>query len=245
MKTAFITSFVCLVLVMASPAQSSGKLVVRNASDSYPTFIASLNGVRIQNTYSSSVTFAWLDDNVFRLRVFQYGGSQPLTFAVNCEANYVSTYMIIKDESGGYRIALESKILEAAQQNTLPAAPQVVASTTVQQATLAPAQQPTLAPPAPEPISNKDYTAMLAALKKEPFESNRLDLARNFFSNQHHSASQVAGMAKLFSFENNKLSFAKMAYAKTVDKQNYFKVFEVFSFGGSKQELSDYIQKNP
>lgn len=217
-------------------SQTSGKIVIRNASDTYPTFITSLNGVRIENTYAHSATFAWLDDNVFRLKVYQYGGSRPLTFAVNSEANYVSRYMITKDETGAYRIALESKILASSETpSVVPVTPSVTPVT------------PTviLAPAAPEIISDKDYSDMLAAVKKESFENSKLDIARSFFSAQHHNTEQVLGMVKLFSFEKNKVTFAKLAYAKTVDKQNYYKIYDAFSFSTSKQELSEYINKNP
>lgn len=217
-------------------AQSSGKILIRNASDTYPPFIASLNGVRIDNAYNSSVTFAYLDENVFRLKVFQYGMAKPLSFTINSEANYVSKYMIAKDEAGSFKIVLESKVLANGNEPITPITPTV---TPVSPATIA------LLPAGPEKINDKDYSDMLAAIKKESFENSKLDLARNFFSSQHHSSDQVLGVIKLFSFENNKVIFAKSAYAKTIDKQNYYKVYDGFSFNKSKQELSDFIQKNP
>lgn len=238
MKTKLFLLLFSFTISFPTFSQAPGKIVVRNASDTYPTFIASLNGVRVENTYAHSATFAWLDDNVFRLKVWQYGGTRPLAFAVNSEANYITRYMITKDETGAYRIALESKILASAETATLAPATPVV--------TLAPVT-PTviLAPSVPEIISDKDYADMLAAVKKESFENSKLDIARSFFTAQHHNTEQVQGMVKLFSFEKNKLAFAKLAYAKTVDKQNYYKIYDAFSFSTSKQELSDFINKNP
>lgn len=216
--------------------QNSGKLIIRNASESYPTFIASLNGVRVENTYTNTVTFHWLDDNVFRLKVFQYGITKPLTFAVNCEANYISKYMITKDEAGRFIITLESKSLASLQETPAP----------VITPTVAPAQ-PTIAVlnAGPQKMPDEDYAGVVAAIKKENFENTKLDLARNFFATQHVSSEQVVGVVKLFSFEKNKVAFAKLAYSKTIDKQNYYKVFETLSFSNSKSELTEFINKNP
>lgn len=224
-------------------AQVSGKIIIRNASDSYPKFIASLNGVRIDNTYNSQVTFAYLDDNVFRLRVLQYGIEKPLTFAVNNEANYVTKYIITKDEAGYFKIVLESKALMTGEETkpVVPSTPTVAIPSTPTVA----APQNTFVNQGPVKVSDKEYAGILAAIKKEPFENTKLDLANNFFSTQYLSSAQVLGVIKQFSFENNKLSFAKFAYSRTVDKQNFYKVYDGLSFNGSKKELSDFVKKNP
>lgn len=234
MKTRFLNLAVFALSSVFGNAQTPGKIIIRNASETYPQFIASLNGVRVENIYNSSATFSYLDDNVFRLKIFQYGIAKPLTFAVNSEANYVSKYMITRDDAGYFKIVLESKALATGQESVSPTATLVPVTPTV-----------VLTPAGPEKINDKDYSDILAAVKKESFENSKLDMARNFFSNQHHSSEQVLGVMKLLSFENNKVAFAKSAYGKTIDKQNYYKVYEGFSFSKSKQELTEYIQKNP
>ena len=39
------------------------------------------------------------------------------------------------------------------------------------------------------------------------------------------------------------MDFAKFAYSKTTDKQNYYKVYSSFNFPSSKEELAEFIKK--
>jgi hypothetical protein len=61
----------------------------------------------------------------------------------------------------------------------------------------------------------------------------------NFFTSE-----QVKEMLQLFSFENNKLDLAKLAYDKTVDPRNFYVVNDVFSHSNSKDELARFIRNH-
>ena len=56
------------------------------------------------------------------------------------------------------------------------------------------------------------------------------------------STRQIANICKLFNFESNRLEFAKYAYRRCVDPNNYFLIDEVFTFDSSKKELYNYIR---
>jgi hypothetical protein len=56
------------------------------------------------------------------------------------------------------------------------------------------------------------------------------------------STDQIIEIVNLFSFEENKLDYAKFAYSKCVDKNNYFIVNDAFSFSSSTDELTEYIE---
>ena len=45
----------------------------------------------------------------------------------------------------------------------------------------------------------------------------------------------------LFTFEDNRLQFAKFAYERTYDVGNYYKVNNAFTFENSMDELNEYI----
>jgi len=94
-------------------------------------------------------------------------------------------------------------------------------------------------------MADVDYNEMLKSIKKEGVEGTKLEMAKTFFGNQQLTSTQVLGIVKIFSFENSKLNFAKYAYSHTIDKSNYFKVYDAFSFSGSKKEMSEYIKNNP
>ena len=47
---------------------------------------------------------------------------------------------------------------------------------------------------------------------------------------------------KEFSFDKNRLEFAKMAYRKCVDKRNYFELYDTFDFESYARELNKFVQ---
>lgn len=89
----------------------------------------------------------------------------------------------------------------------------------------------------------QSFEMLKKALGRESFERTRLEIAKQSIDRNNFSSRQVREMALLFAFEDNKLDLAKYAFAKTVDKNNYFVVNDVFSFSRSKEELSDYIRR--
>jgi hypothetical protein len=56
-----------------------------------------------------------------------------------------------------------------------------------------------------QPMNNRDYESLQQTLRNEAFEDTRLQAARVAISRQCISTSQVKGLMKLFSFEQNKL----------------------------------------
>ncbi len=239
MKKGILQLIVAIAFVSTLNAQDAGKVVISNGSVNYPKFIASLNGVRLTNDYNSAITFKYLDDNHYKVKILQAGSVNVLSFMINSAPNYVSKYLINKDNMGNYSIVLESKTLMNGQD-------EIVTNTVVN----APPSNTVAVPvntfaPVAQAMSDDDYTGMLAGVKKESFDSERLDMAKTFFGKQLLSSVQVLGIIKVFSNENSKITFAKYAYSRTVDKHNYYKVYDGFSFSSSKKEMSDYIKNNP
>ena len=97
--------------------------------------------------------------------------------------------------------------------------------------------------PRRSPMDAQSFEMLKRALARENFENSRLEIVKQTIDRNNFTASQVRQLALLFAFENNKLDLAKYAYHKTVDKNNYFVVYDVFSFSRSKEELVDYTRK--
>lgn len=91
-------------------------------------------------------------------------------------------------------------------------------------------------------MSETTFTQLLESLRKEAFESTRLTLAKQTVEKNYFTTSQVKRMVQLFAFENNKLDMAKYMYRLTVDRENYFQLYDVFSFSSSKEDLANYIR---
>jgi Domain of unknown function (DUF4476) len=91
-------------------------------------------------------------------------------------------------------------------------------------------------------MSNDDFFAVKRMLERESFDDTRLVIAKHIADVNSLTSIQVKEMAQLFSFDNSKLDFAKYAYTKTIDKNNFTVVCNVFSYSSSKAQLLDYIK---
>jgi Domain of unknown function (DUF4476) len=88
-----------------------------------------------------------------------------------------------------------------------------------------------------------EFETLKQSLRKEWFESNRLQSVKFVIDKNNFTTKQVKELMMLFTFENNRLEIAKYAYSKTVDKPNYYQVNEVLTFNSSKEELAKFIRR--
>ena len=91
-------------------------------------------------------------------------------------------------------------------------------------------------------MNDREFKNVLQAIDKEWLESNKVKSATQIVNSNNLTTAQVEQVLLLFSFENNKLEIAKQAYANTVDKKNYSRLYDVFSFNSSKTALERYIR---
>lgn len=92
-------------------------------------------------------------------------------------------------------------------------------------------------------MSDRDFEEARAALAAESFDNTRLTLAKQIASTNALSAAQIMEICKMFSFENNRLDFAKYAYPYCIDKNKYYLVNGAFSYDSSKRDLDAFIKK--
>ena len=92
-------------------------------------------------------------------------------------------------------------------------------------------------------VSEQEFAYMREQLRRQNFENARVNMAKQIFERNNLSSRQVHQLLQLFSFESNKLELAKAAYRNTADKNNYYLVFDVFSFDRSREELTQYIER--
>jgi hypothetical protein len=88
----------------------------------------------------------------------------------------------------------------------------------------------------------RDFEDARKTISAISFDDTRLSTAGQIIQANCLNTGQIITLIKVFSFEQNKLEFAKMAYDSCVDKNNYYKVVSAFTFDASKNELNDYLQ---
>lgn len=91
-------------------------------------------------------------------------------------------------------------------------------------------------------INNADFQDMKKSVSSKSFSETKLNTAKQATKNNCLSALQVKEMMQLFNFEGDRLEYAKFAYDYTVDKNNYYKVNDAFTFESSMSELDEYIK---
>jgi hypothetical protein len=94
------------------------------------------------------------------------------------------------------------------------------------------------------PMSSADFNGAKNAIDESSFDETKLSTAKSIVSSNCLSTDQVIQLCNMFSFEDNKLEFAKFAYAYTTDPRNYFKVGTVLTYSTSKEELNRFIQSS-
>lgn len=239
--------------------QDVGRVIIKNGATNFPKFIISINGVRLSNEYNSTISFNYLDESNYRIKVLQSGSTNVLTFMLASAPNYISKYIITKDNYGAYGLILESKTLittsdeiiptppvpDVLTHSLIPAATQTVVSIPTPTFSLPPT--PTVLPTptieiTPQPMDEVEYAGIITTLKKESLENGRNSIAKTFFNKKNLNTTQVVGILKQFYLEKNRLELSKYFYDQTIDKQNYFKVLEVLSFSSSKKDLAAFIK---
>ena len=91
-------------------------------------------------------------------------------------------------------------------------------------------------------ISNEDFFAAERVMERENFDDARLLYAKRLMDDNYLSAEQVKELARFFSFDSNRLEFAKYAYSNTTDKANFSVVCNAFSSKNSKDQLMIFIR---
>jgi hypothetical protein len=90
-------------------------------------------------------------------------------------------------------------------------------------------------------MGTSDFNSALQTIKNQSFEDTKLKTAKQIASGNCLTATQIADICRVFSFEESKLDFAKAAYSNCTEPSNYFKVNNVFSFSTSVDELTEFV----
>ena len=93
-------------------------------------------------------------------------------------------------------------------------------------------------------MSDQDFSDLKRMINNTPYSSTKMTIAKQACSATCISAEQVREICRLFSFDSDRLTFAKFAFDHCYDRRNYFKINEVFTFSSSVSELNRYINQH-
>lgn len=92
------------------------------------------------------------------------------------------------------------------------------------------------------PVGASAFNSCHQRVRRCGFENDRLREAMHFVDMNYVNSCQIADIMRLFSFESTRLRFAKYAFHRTCDVQNYHLVFDALNFNSSRRELDCYIR---
>jgi hypothetical protein len=90
-------------------------------------------------------------------------------------------------------------------------------------------------------ISPQAFNQIISEMNHRISDSRKMEYAKSILSGTNFKAEQIAVLNRNFSFDSNRLEFAKLAYHSCVDPQKYFLVSETLEFRSNRDELERFI----
>lgn len=91
-------------------------------------------------------------------------------------------------------------------------------------------------------LSSREFQEALQTIKNQSFESGKESVAKQVISDYNISVDQLVDILNVMWFESTKLDLAKYAYDNMRNVRGFYKVYNVFSFSSSVDELSEYVE---
>lgn len=90
-------------------------------------------------------------------------------------------------------------------------------------------------------FSTQDMDDLKARVDDRITDTDKLTLMKSVLSDRRYYSTQVRTMMDWLSFESSRVDFAKWSYDRALDKQDYWKLEDVFTFSSSKDEFNKHI----
>lgn len=92
-------------------------------------------------------------------------------------------------------------------------------------------------------MSAQSFAAFREAVVKERFDNSRVIIAKQVIDQNYFTVDQIKQLLQIFTTDSYKLDLAKYAYKNTINRSDYFMLYEVFTFSSSKEDLANYIRQ--
>lgn len=90
-------------------------------------------------------------------------------------------------------------------------------------------------------MNDNDIQTLLQAMKNATFDEKMVSTAKTALKNRTIKTAHVHQLLEQITFEQQKLDLAKYCYDKTIDKNNYFTLYNDFKFSNYSDQLDKYI----
>ena len=94
----------------------------------------------------------------------------------------------------------------------------------------------------PEIVNGQIMQDILRSMDNAWNDDERLAISKQAIQNRQLTVDQIKSIMSKFWFEDNRLEFAKFAYSRCRDREDYYQVNEAFWFSSSREKLRDFIE---
>ncbi|MAO31877.1 MAG: hypothetical protein CL824_00085 [Crocinitomicaceae bacterium] len=88
----------------------------------------------------------------------------------------------------------------------------------------------------------QDMSNIMAAIEDASFDSDKMIVAKQATAKSCLTVDQIKQILEEFSFSKEKLEFAKYAYKRCYNPDDYYQVNSSFDFSSDKEKLNDFIE---
>ncbi|MBK9464392.1 MAG: DUF4476 domain-containing protein [Chitinophagaceae bacterium] len=91
-------------------------------------------------------------------------------------------------------------------------------------------------------VSDEQFVLLKKSIKDATYDSDKMITGKVVLKNNLFTAAQIKEMCRLFTYDDNKLEFAKLAYEFCADKGFYITILDVFTYQSTKTSLLEFIK---
>ena len=92
------------------------------------------------------------------------------------------------------------------------------------------------------PVNKERFDSMMESVEDASFAEDKVRVAKRILKTNCLTIDNLVMILEEISFDEDQLELAKFAYDHVYDLENYYKVYDVFSFSKSGEELEEYIE---
>jgi len=92
-------------------------------------------------------------------------------------------------------------------------------------------------------LTEREYTLAVEAINGKAFSQEKLDMARIATKEKCMTNTQIAGIARLFNYEEQTLEFVKESYERASEKSTYYTLQEIFNFMSTRDAFLRFLKE--
>ncbi|MCC3156020.1 DUF4476 domain-containing protein [Hymenobacter sp. 15J16-1T3B] len=93
-------------------------------------------------------------------------------------------------------------------------------------------------------LTPQETEQLFQAVKARSFEDQKVLLAKQALAESDIRSEDLRRLLQGFDFDRGRVELAKFAYGRVADRQNFYRVYDVFTFDASVREMQQFIEQN-